>query len=152
MRFEQRAAALFIDFPIPPTPPSGTVHVRHVGKLFIVGGALPFSEGKVQTKGRLGLEVSLDQGRIAARVAVIQSLGMMRSTLQTLDRVRQVLQMTGYIASGPEFFDHGKVLDGASQLLMELFGPAGHHVRTAVGVASLPQNACVSLELVVEVK
>ncbi|MBI2346461.1 MAG: RidA family protein [Deltaproteobacteria bacterium] len=152
MSAEKRAAELFLDFPVPPASPAGTLHTRQVGKLLFVGGALPIGEGRIQGKGRLGLEVSLDQGRGAARLALIQALAMIREEVGSLDKVRQVVQLTGQIASGAEFHQQGKVLDQASQLLVELFGAAGNHTRTAIGVTALPQQACVQIELIVEIK
>lgn len=152
MSVEQRAAELFIDFPTPVTGAAGVVHARQSGKLLFVSGAVPFSEGRVQIKGRCGLEVSVDQGRLAARSAVIQALAMIRAAVGTLDKVRQIVHLTAHVASGAEFHDQGKVVDGASQLLTELFGPQGHHARTVVGVNVLPQGACIEMTLIVEVK
>lgn len=152
MSVEARAAELFIDFPVPPTTAVGTVHARQSGKLLIVSGALPFSDGRLQGKGRLGLELNVDQGRSSARLAVIQSLAMARAQVGTLDKIRQVVQLTGYVACGAEFQEQSKVLDAASQLLSDLFGPAGLHARTVVGVNALPSGACVMIELMFELK
>lgn len=152
MSVEERAAELFIDFPTPPTAATGTVCARQSGKLLFVGGAVPFSEGRVQGRGRCGLEVSVDQGRLAARSATIQALAMVRATVGSLDKVRQIVQLTAHVASGAEFHDQAKVADGASQLLTELFGAQGHHARTVVGVNVLPHAACIEISLVIEVK
>lgn len=151
MSFERRAAELFIDFPTPPSQAFAAA-TRQVGKLLFIGAALPFGDGRVQCRGRLGLGVTIDQGRQAARQACVQALAMVREALGDLDRIRAVVQLVGYIASGPEFHDQGKVLDGASQLLHEIFGAAGAHVRTAVGAVSLPHGAAVQIELIVEIK
>ncbi|MBI4365368.1 MAG: RidA family protein [Deltaproteobacteria bacterium] len=152
MGFEAKAAALFIDFPIPPSPATGTAHCREHGKLLWIGGALPFGEGRIQGKGRVGLEIGVDQARLAARLALVQALATVRGHLGTLDRIRQILTLTGYIASGSEFQDHAKVFESATQLLTDLFGGAGLHARTLLGVATLPLGACAQVDLLVEVK
>lgn len=152
MSVEQRAADLFLDLPTPSTPHGPMLYARAAGKLLFCSGALPISDGKVQFRGRVGLEVTLDQARSAARLALLQLLASVRAYCGSLDKVRQVIHLTGQIASGAEWHEQEKVVDGASQLLVDLFGPAGQHSRTAVGVLALPQEACVQLELIVEIK
>ena len=152
MSAEQRAEALFIDFPVPPEPAAGVVHAKLAGKVLYVSGALPFAEGRMQGKGRVGLELTVDQGRAAARLAMIQALAMARSAVSSLDKIKQVVHVTAYVAAGTEFQDHAKVIEPASQLLRELFGIAGDHARTVVGVSTLPAGACVALSLIFEIK
>lgn len=147
---DERVAALFLDLPIPPTTHAPVVHVREAGRLCWVGPAYPFSEGRLVHAGRLGLEIRLDQGQQAARIALVQALGMLHNEFGTLNKVQSVA-LHGFIAAGPDFRDHAKVCDQASQLLHDLFGTAGQHTRTAVGVASLAGGACVALELVCQV-
>jgi enamine deaminase RidA (YjgF/YER057c/UK114 family) len=135
--------------------PSGgpTVSVVQTGKLVIACGALPWKEGRMAYKGRLGLEVKLDTGKQAAFAACMQALSAIRSHFSgTLNKIKQVVSLRGYVAAGGEFYEHHKVLDGASQLLSDVFGAAGKHTRTAVGVASLPFGASVEIELIVETK
>jgi len=146
---DDRVQELLIDLPIPAREFAPVLHVREAGKLCVVGSALPYSEGKLVHRGRVGLEVRLEQGQLAARVAVVQALGMLHAQFGTLNRVKQIVSLTGYISAGPEFRDHAKVLDQASQLLSDVFGGAGHHTRTPIGVSSLPGGACVMLEVIV---
>ena len=136
MDFDKKIDELFLDLP-EALPESGAVaNAVQVGKLIFLSGALPWKEGKIAYKGRLGLEVSIDNGRAAAHAACMQALGTLRN-----------------ISSGGDFHEQQKVLDGASRLLHDIFGDtAGKHARTAVGVNVLPNNAAIELELVVEVK
>ncbi|MBI1909785.1 MAG: RidA family protein [Deltaproteobacteria bacterium] len=122
------------------------------GNLLFVSGQLPRSEGKIAFKGKLGQEVNLESGRRGARVAMINALAVIKGELGTLDKVKQVLRLTGYVASATGFTDQPKVMDGASELLVELFGNAGRHSRAAVGVAELPLGACVEVDLILEIK
>ncbi|MBL8054572.1 MAG: RidA family protein, partial [Nitrospira sp.] len=100
--------------------------------------------------GKLGQELSIEQGVEAARVAVLNGLSIIRSATGLLDRVKQIVKMVGHIASAPGFTDQPQVLNGASDLLVSLFGDAGRHARVAVGAAELPRHAPVEIELIVE--
>lgn len=101
--------------------------------------------------GKLGAELSIEQGMEAARVALLNALAIVKSELGSLDQVRRVVKMVGHIASAPGFTDHPQVLNGASDLLVALFGDAGRHARVAVGAAELPRRAPVEIELIVQV-
>jgi enamine deaminase RidA (YjgF/YER057c/UK114 family) len=149
---DQRAEELFLDLPIPAKTPGAVVHVRRCGDLAWVGPALPICDGLVAYAGRVGLEQRLDQGQAAARMAMEQALGMIKAQLGSLGKVKDIIHLTGHVAAGPDFREHLQVLDPAGQLLIDIYGSAsGKHARSAFGVASLPQNACVMLELIVRV-
>lgn len=155
MDFEKKLAELFIDLPEIPSPtgvvvPADTFH--SAGKILHVGGQLPYVSGKMSFKGRLGVEVSPDQGKLAARHALLMALSALRQELGSLNKVQKIIQLTGFIAAGGDFQDHDRVLDGASALLEEIFGAAGKHTRIAVGVNSLPKGACVELALLAVTK
>lgn len=153
MDFDAKLAELFIDLPEPAPPAAGTVSAVHVGKLLYVSGVLPFSEGKITSKGRVGLEVRLDNAKLAARIAAVNALAIMWKEFGgTLNKVKRIIQVTGYIASGGEFRQHFKVLDGATELFSQIFGNAGKHTRNAVGCTTLPNDACIELSLIVELK
>jgi len=153
MDFDGKAEELFLEFQEPSPLNGALAHVVQTGKLAFVGGVLPWKEGRMVYKGRLGLEVKVDTGKQAAHAACMQALSALRAHLGgSLNKVKQVVALKGYVASGAEFYEHQKVLDGASQLLFDIFGPAGRHTRSAVGVASLPFGAAVEIELIVEVK
>ncbi|MDO8461939.1 MAG: RidA family protein [Deltaproteobacteria bacterium] len=120
------------------------------GNLIFVSGQLPKSEGRIVSQGKLGGDVTLEIGRRAARTCLVNVLAVLKSELGSLDKVKQIIRLTGYVASAPGFKDQPKVIDGASELLVELFGPLGRHSRVAVGVAELPMGASVEIDLIAE--
>lgn len=153
MDFDKKLEELFIDLPEPPEDLGGVVGTVQMDKLMYVGCALPLAEGRIQFPGRVGIEVRLDNARLAARTAALQVLAYAKRELGgTLNKVRRVVKVDGFVACGADFRDQQKVIDGASELFTQIFGQFGRHVRTAVGVASLPQNACVELSVIFEVK
>jgi enamine deaminase RidA (YjgF/YER057c/UK114 family) len=122
------------------------------GDTAYVSGQLPRVDSQVRVTGRVGDTVTVDQAREAARVCVLQALAVLRQALGSLDRIERVLKVTGFVASAPDFVDQPRVLDAASDLLVEIFGEAGRHARSAVGVAVLPRNSPIEIELVVALK
>jgi enamine deaminase RidA (YjgF/YER057c/UK114 family) len=153
MDFDAKLDELFIDLPEPPTPAAGTAHAVQAGKFLYISGVLPLSEGKIQTKGRVGLELRLDSAKLAARTAAVNALAVIATECGgTLNKVKRIIEVTGYISSGGEFRQHFKVLDGVAELFSQVFGPAGKHTRNAVGCANLPNDACIELSLIVELK
>ena len=153
MTFDDKLEELFIDLPEPPADVGNALGAVRIGKMIYVAGALPLASGRIQYPGRVGIEVRIDNARLAARTAGMLALALVRRELgDTLNRVRRVVRVEGYVACGADFADHAKVVDGASEFFVQVFGPFGKHVRTAVGVASLPRNACVAISAVFEVK
>lgn len=152
MDFERKIGELFLELPDPPVVAGSVVSSVLEGKLLYVGGVLPAVSGKISYPGRLGVEVTLDKGKIAARHALLVGLSVIRSAIGSFNKVRQIVQMTGFVASGPDFTEQDRVLDAPSQLLHDIFGKAGHHTRIAVGVQRLPKGAPVALSLIVGVK
>lgn len=151
MNFEERIDELFIDLPEPPLPAENVVNVAKSGKLLYVSGQLPYAEGRQSYKGRVGLELNLDVGRAAARAALIQTLGVLRSELGSLNKIKRIVHMRLYIATGAEFKDHRKVAAAAQELLREIFGAFGKCSLEVAGCASLPEGAAAELALVVEI-
>jgi len=115
-------------------------------------GQLPRIGGELTCRGRLGAEVSIDDGAAAAAVCALNGLAVLRMLLGTLDRIERVLWVTGFVASTPDFHDQPAVVDGASRLLADVFGRAGRHTRSAIGVATLPRGGAVELEMAVAVR
>ncbi len=152
MDFETRLAELFIELPEVPKTAEGVSPFVLADKFCWVGMQLPLQAGKIPFKGRLGIEITLDQGKLAARYALLVALSALRLALGSLNKIKQFVQLTGYVASGGDFKEQSQVLENASKLLVDIFGNAGRHTRQAVGVNSLPQNACVGIALVVTVK
>lgn len=153
MDFDQRVEELFLDLPEPAPEVGAVANIAQSGKQLFISGAFPWKDGRMSHRGRVGLELNLDSGRLASHAACMQALGMLQKYLDgSLNKVKRIVYLRGYVASGSEFKDHHKVLDSASQLLMDVFGGAGKHARSAIGVSALPHGAPVELEIVVEVK
>jgi len=121
--------------------------IEHEGLLYI-SGQIPRLRGAVAVAGKVGAEVTLEEARRAARICVLRALAIVRQHAGSLLRVRQVLQMRVHVQSAAHFTEHSEVADAASDVLYELFGTAGGHTRTTVGVFQLPKNAAVEIDLV----
>jgi enamine deaminase RidA (YjgF/YER057c/UK114 family) len=115
-------------------------------------GQLPRIEGRLICRGALGANVTVEQGYQAARVCALNALSVLRAELGSLDRIERVLTVTGFVASVAGFHDQPAVVDGASHVLHELFGEAGRHTRSAIGVAALPRGGAVEVEVAVAVR
>jgi enamine deaminase RidA (YjgF/YER057c/UK114 family) len=146
---EQRLAELGIVLPDAASPSFNYVPVRLHRGIAYVAGQLPKVDGEVRVQGKAGGAVSLETARGEARICILQGLACLKQALGSLDRVEAILKVTGFVASAPGFNDQPKVLDAASDLLGQIFGEAGRHARSAVGVAELPRDAAVEIELVV---
>lgn len=148
---EQRLAALGIDLP-PLRPPAGTfVHAVRSGSMLYLGGHVPFRADGTLAFGRLGEDLTTAAGYDAARDAATVALATMRAELGTLDAVRRIVRLYGVVNATPGFREHTLVINGASDLLVAIFGDAGQHARLAVGVSSLPWNLALEIELTIEV-
>jgi len=150
MTITERLRALDISLPEAPQPLGAYIPSVKAGNLVFVSGTLPLREGKVLYPGKLGLEVSLEEGVAASRIALLNSLAILRQELGQLERINQIVKLGGFVASAPGFSQQPLVLNGASNLLFELFGEKGRHARSAVGVAELPLNAPVEIDLIVQ--
>jgi len=148
---EDRLAALGIVLPEPTRPVANYVpFVRSGGQLFISGQVSIDASGGV--RGVVGEDVDLEAGKRAARLCAINLIAQMRLALQSdLSRVRQIVKLTGFVQAGPAFFDIPQVVNGCSDLLVEVFGEAGRHARSAVGVYRLPMNFAVEADVIVDV-
>lgn len=142
---EERLAELGIELPSAPAPVASYVPVTLAGDLAFVAGQVPIQDGTVMLTGRLGEEVALEQGQEAARRCALQAVSALRDALGSLDRIARIAQVTVYVASTPGFTDQPRVANGASDVLVEIFGDAGKHARAAVGVVSLPLGAPVEV-------
>jgi len=135
-----------------PFPPAGEyVNAVRTGDLLILGGHVPFSPPETIVLGKLGADLSIEDGRRAARFAAVSALATIRSMLGTLDAVKRVVLVRGVVNAAPDFVGHTQVIDGASDVFVEVFGAAGRHARLAVGVASLPANLALEIEVTIEV-
>jgi enamine deaminase RidA (YjgF/YER057c/UK114 family) len=149
---EARLRDLGVELPEPARPVASYVPVVVAGGLAFVSGQVPMVEGTVRPTGKLGAEVDLEAGAEAARRCALQALAALRAELGSLDRIRRVVRVGAFISSAPGFTEQSKVANGASDLLVEVFGEAGRHARAAVGMAELPLGAPVEVELTVELE
>jgi enamine deaminase RidA (YjgF/YER057c/UK114 family) len=149
---EQKLAALDVVLPTPASPIANYVGFVRTGNLLIVSGQVCFGpDGKLIAKGKLGAGVSIEHGAAAARGCAINLLAQVKAAIGDLDKVVRVVRLGGFINSAPDFLDGPKVLNGASDLMVAVFGDKGRHARTTVGVASLPADAAVEVEGIFEV-
>ncbi len=149
---EERLRALGIDLPAAPRPVASYVPAVEAGSLLFVSGQLPFRDGVLLHVGRVPDQVPVEAAQEAARQCLINALAVIREQVSTFNRVVRVVRLSGFVASSPDFYQHPAVINGASDLLEAIFGAAGKHSRIAVGVASLPLNAPVELDLIVQIQ
>jgi enamine deaminase RidA (YjgF/YER057c/UK114 family) len=148
---EERLQELGVSLPAPAVPVAAYVPCVRTGSLVYVSGQVPVLDGKPSHLGHLGDNVDLEDGRAAARTCAVNVLAALKAELGELSRVRRVVKVTGFVASTPDFTDHPKVINAASELFGDAFGDAGRHARAAIGVAALPLGAPVEVEAIVEV-
>ena len=148
---EQRLAALGLAVPEAPAPVAAYVPAVVTGNYVFTSGQLPFVDGKLQRTGKVGAEVSQEDAAELARQCALNAIADVKSVIDDLDRVVRVVKVVGFVASAPDFTGQPFVMNGASKLLGEAFGDAGVHARSAVGVAVLPMDSPVEVELVVEI-
>ncbi len=148
---ENKLASLGITLPSPPVPAGSYVPVVITHNLAFVAGQIPAEGGQVKFKGKVGRGVSIEEGQQAARLCTINALAQLKSALGSLDRIKRVVKVTGFVSCDPSFVDQPKVVNGASDLLVQVFGENGKHARAAVGVSSLPLDSAVEVEFIVEI-
>jgi enamine deaminase RidA (YjgF/YER057c/UK114 family) len=148
---ETRIAELGLELPVPSNPVASYVPVAISGALAFVAGQVPLADGELLWSGKLGEELDVEAGAAAARRCALQALSALRAALGSLDRIRRIVKVTVWVASAAGFTDQPKVANGASDLLVEVFGEAGRHARAAVGATALPLGAPVEVELIAEI-
>jgi enamine deaminase RidA (YjgF/YER057c/UK114 family) len=151
MSVEQRLKDLGITLPVPAAAVANYVPFVVTGNLVFVSGQLPLDNGKPAVLGKLGAEVSVEDGVRAARLCALGLLAQLRAAAGDLDRVKRVVRLTAFVASTPDFTDQPKVVNGASDLMVEVLGNAGRHARVAVGAPSLPLNVAVEIDGIFEI-
>ena len=149
---EQKLAAQGITLHEPTSPVANYVGFVRTGNLLFVSGQICFdAEGNLIAKGKLGADVTVEQGSAAARGCAINLLAQIKAALGDLDKVVRVVRLGGFVNSAPDFIDAPKVMNGASDLMVAAFGDKGRHARSTIGVASLPADAAVEVEGLFEV-
>ncbi len=152
MEIETRLSELGLSLPDPPTPIGAYRLSRRAGDLLFLSGTTCYVPGGHLYKGRLGAELTLEQGYAAARQTMLNLLSAAKAELGDLDRVECILKVTGYVNSTADFVRQPEVINGASDLLVQLYGERGRHARTSIGVNVLPDNIPVEIEMVLLVR
>jgi enamine deaminase RidA (YjgF/YER057c/UK114 family) len=151
-KVEDQLKSLGLFLPEVPVPLAAYVPAKKIGQVIFTAGQLPMQKGELICKGLLGQDVEVEQAYQAARICTLNALAAIKGVVKDLDQIVQVVRVVGYVASTSTFTQQPAIVNGASELLLEIFGEVGKHARSAVGVASLPLNASVEIELTVEVK
>ncbi len=151
MDIGKKLKELGISLPAPPKPVANYVPAVRAGNLLFVSGHGPYNDGKTILSGKLGKELTVDEGYKTARNVALNCLASVKATLGDLNKVKRVVKLLGMVNCTEDFKDQPKVINGASDLLVEVFGDAGRHARSAVGMQSLPNGIPVEIEMVLEV-
>lgn len=152
MEIETKIVELGLTLPAPPTPVGAYLLSRQAGDLLFLSGTTCYTPDGLLYRGRLGNELSLEQGYIAARQTMLNLLSAAKTALGDLDRVACVVKLNGYVNSTPDFDRQPEVISGASDLLEQIFGERGRHARTSIGVNILPGNIPVEIEMVLQLR
>lgn len=150
MAILEKIASLGLVLPAVPTPVAAYINCVRSGNLLFLSGGLPI-DGYNKVIGKVPTAVSIDEAREGARMIVLNRLAVIQDEIGSLDKVKQIVALNGFVNSEPDFYDHPQVINGASELLVEIFGDRGMHSRTALGAASLPLNVAVEINLIVEI-
>jgi enamine deaminase RidA (YjgF/YER057c/UK114 family) len=148
---DEKLASLNIILPSPPKPVGSYVPVVVTGKLVFVSGQIPIKDGKVAYLGKVPKDISIEEAQKAAKLCIINALAQIKNEIGSLDRISKIIRVSGFVNSTPEFIEQPKVINAASDLVFEIFGSKGQHSRIAIGVASLPLNSCVEIDVIAEI-
>jgi len=148
---EDKLKQLNITLPTPPKPAGSYIPVVISGNLAFVSGQIPMQDGKVLFTGKVPSEKSIEEAQKAARLCMINILAQLKANLGSLDKITKIVRVSGFVNCTPEFSEHPKVINAASDLLFEIFGESGKHTRIAVGVANLPLNSTVEIDMIAEI-
>ncbi len=147
----EKLATLGLALPAVPAPVAAYVNYVRSGNLLFLSGGLPI-DGETKIIGKVPTDVSVDEAKEGARIIILNRLAVIQEAIGSLDKVKQIVALNGFVNSDPDFYGHPQVVNGASELLVEIFGDKGKHSRTALGAAALPLNVAVEINLVVEVE
>lgn len=148
---EDKIKELGYELPEAPKPLAAYIPALIVNDLVFTAGQLPSIKGELKFKGKIGAELSIEEGAKAAEICALNCLSVIKSVVGNLDKIEQVIKLTAFVNSADYFIDQPKVANGASELLSKIFGNKGKHVRSAVGVNELPLNAPIEIEMVVRI-
>lgn len=149
---EANLETLGIELPTPSSPVANYVNAVRTGNLLFLAGKGPRQANGENITGKLGVDLSIEEGYEAAKIVGINQLAVLKAELGNLNKVKRIVKVTGMVNSAPDFVDQPKVVNGFSDLMVEVFGERGKHARAAVGMAALPSNIAVEIEMIVEVE
>jgi len=148
--FEEKIQQMGITIPAAAKPLAAYIPALQVGNLVMTSGQVPIIEGAVKYHGKVGKDLSEEEGKEAAKLCALNCLGAIKSVIGNLDKIKRVVKLTVFVNSADGFTAQPKVANGASEFIGEIFGEAGKHTRSAVGVSELPLNSAVEIEMMVE--
>jgi enamine deaminase RidA (YjgF/YER057c/UK114 family) len=151
---EEKIVSLGIELPDAPRSAGSYVQIVVTGNLVFVSGQIPVEQGspmQIKFKGKVGKDISLEEGQEAARLCTINALAQLKSALGSLDKIRKFIKISGFVNCEPSFKNHSQVINGASDFIVQIFGEKGRHSRSAIGAISLPLDSAVELEFIVEI-
>ena len=149
---EKKIRELGFEIPETPQPLAAYTPSLQVGDMVYTSGQVPIENGELKYSGKIGADLSVEEGQKAAEICALNGLSAIKSVIKDLDKIEQILKLTVFVNSADGFTDQPKVANGASELLGRIFGNAGRHVRSAVGVNELPIDSAVEIEIIVKVK
>ena len=149
---EEKIKELGLELPEAPKALAAYIPSLKINNLVFTAGQIPVVKGELKIKGKLGAEISEEEGRKAAEICAMNCLSVVKTAAGSLDNIGRIVKLTVFVNSAEGFSDQHKVANGASELIGKIFGEAGQHVRSAVGVNELPMNAAVEIEMIAEVK
>ncbi len=152
MKIEQELAKLGLRLPEPTPPVANFIPAVKVGSLLFISGHGPRLDGEIKFRGKVGRDLTVEEGYEAAKLVMLNCLGTIKRTVGDLDRVERIVKVLGFINAPEGFRETPKVLNGASDLLVHLYGENGRHARSAIGVAALPNEIAVEIEMIVQLK
>ena len=151
MSAEKKMKDMNVTLPPPPQPMGNYVRAVQVGNFLFVSGHGPYNDGKIKMAGKVGRELTIEEGYQVARIVGLNCLATVKAELGSLDKVKRVVKLLGMVNCTEDFKDQPKVINGCSDLLVEVFGLVGKHARSAVGVQALPNGIPVEIEMILEV-
>lgn len=151
MTILEKINSLGLTLPAVPAPVAAYVNCVRSGNLLFISGGLPI-DGDNKVIGKVPTDVSIEEAQEGARIIILNRLAVIQDAIGSLDKVKQIVSLGGFVNSEPDFYGHPQVVNGASELLVEIFGERGKHSRTALGAAALPLNVAVEINLIVEIE
>jgi enamine deaminase RidA (YjgF/YER057c/UK114 family) len=152
MSVEEKLKAMGLSLPKPPKPVAAYIPAVKTGNLIFISGQIPVVNGELKYKGKVGQGLSIEDGYEAAKICVLNALSIVKDMVGSLDKVKRIVRVVGYVNCSDDFEEPHKVVNGASELLVEIFGEKGRHARLALGTNTLPLGATIELEMIVEVE